>query len=163
MGYSLPAALGAAIANPDKQVICFIGDGGLQLNIQELQTLRYHNLNVKVFVFNNFGYGIVKQFQDLYFEGRHHATGLGYSQVDFGAIAQAYNIPFVRVESERQLSKTVLETAGPAIVDLVLHASTLIEPKLEMGHSIEDQFPYLDDREYAEGMRFSINQRQNKN
>ncbi len=64
MGYSLPAAIGAAIRAPHRQIICFIGDGGLQINLQELQTIRQYGLNIKLFVFNNSGYGIIKQFQD---------------------------------------------------------------------------------------------------
>ncbi len=159
MGYSLPAAIGAALYQPDRQVICCIGDGGMQLNIQELQTLRFHNLNVKIFVFHNFGYGIIKQFQDQYFDGRYAATGTGYSAPDFCKVAAAYGIPATRVTAIDQLDASIFDEPGPAVVELVLHPNTWIEPKLVMGHSIEDQFPYLSDADYESGMRFSGSRR----
>ena len=64
MGYSFPASIGSAIHSPNKQIICFTGDGSMQMNIQELQTMAYHKLPIKIFILNNFGYGIIKQFQD---------------------------------------------------------------------------------------------------
>jgi acetolactate synthase-1/2/3 large subunit len=154
MGYALPAAIGAALYQPERQVVCCIGDGGMQLNIQELQTLRFHNLNVKVFVFHNFGYGIIKQFQDQYFDGRYDATGTGYSAPDFCKVASAYGIYARRVTDIDQLDATVFDVPGPAVIELILHPNTWIEPKLVMGHAIDDQFPYLSDREYESGMRF---------
>jgi len=155
MGYSFPAAIGVALYQPERQVICFTGDGGMQMNIQELQTMRYHNLNIKLFILNNFGYGIIKQFQDLYFEGRHEATGKGYSQPDFRKVSEAYDIPYVRIEKVEEITPELLSHNGPMVIDLILHPLTLIEPKLEMGRSIEDQFPYLSDKDYYEGMKFT--------
>lgn len=154
MGYSLPAAIGVALYQPERQVICFTGDGSIQMNIQELQTMRYHHLNIKLFILNNFGYGIIKQFQDLYFEGRYEATGNGYSQPDFRKVSEAFDIPYVRVEKIEEITADLLNCKGPMVIDLILHPSTWIEPKLEMGRSIEDQFPYLTDSDYYEGMKF---------
>jgi acetolactate synthase-1/2/3 large subunit len=74
MGYSFPAAIGAAIHQKERQVICFTGDGSIQMNIQDLQTMSHLNLPIKLFILNNFGYGIIKQFQDTWFEGRYEAT-----------------------------------------------------------------------------------------
>ena len=96
MGYAVPAAIGAAFANPTREVICFIGDGGLQMNIQEFQTIVNYKLKVKIIILNNLGYGIIKQFQDAYFESRYEATGRGYSLPDFGKIAAAYGIDYKR-------------------------------------------------------------------
>jgi acetolactate synthase-1/2/3 large subunit len=155
MGYSLPAAIGAALYQPERQVICFIGDGGMQMNIQELQTMHHYNLNIKLFVLNNFGYGIIKQFQDLYFEGRYEATGNGYSQPDFRKVTEAYCIPYMRIDKLEEIKADLFNYKGPVVIDLILHPSTWIEPKLEMGCSIEDQFPYLVDKDYYEGMKFS--------
>lgn len=156
MGYSFPAAIGVSLYQPDRQVICFTGDGSMQMNIQELQTLRYHNLNVKVFIFNNYGYGIIKQFQDLYFQGRYEATGKGYSQPDFGKVTEAYGIPYKKIERLEDISSDIFTAKGPMVIEFVLHPNTLIEPKLEMGRSIEDQYPYMPDDEYSRGMRFAI-------
>lgn len=144
MGYSLPAAIGAQIANPDKSVFCFIGDGGFQMNIQELQTIVNLKLPIKIVIQNNFGYGIIKQFQDAYFEGRHFATGEGYSLPDFGAIAKAYGINYVIVKNLNQIDELQFKE-GPMIIDMHLPHNALISPKTEMDRFIHDQFPYIKD------------------
>ena len=92
MGYAFPASIGAAIYNRERRVIAFTGDGSMQMNIQDLQTMKFNDLDIKLIILNNFGYGIIKQFQDLYFNGRHHATGEGYSQPDFGKLVDGYGI-----------------------------------------------------------------------
>ncbi len=144
MGYSLPASIGAQIANPSKAVFCFIGDGGLQMNIQELQTIVNLKLPIKIVIQNNFGYGIIKQFQDAYFEGRHFATGEGYSIPNFGAIAKAYGIDYCVIDELNQIDELELSN-GPMIIDMHLPQGALISPKTEMDRFIHDQFPYLDD------------------
>jgi acetolactate synthase-1/2/3 large subunit len=144
MGYSLPAAIGAQLLNPAKKVYCFIGDGGLQMNIQELQTIVAYNLPITIFIQNNFGYGIIKQFQDAYFESRHFATGEGYTLPDFKDVSLAYKIPYTKVDSESALE--ALEIApGYSIVDIQLPANSLITPKTEMDRFIHDQYPYIQD------------------
>ena len=159
MGYAIPASIGAAIYNPDKQVISINGDGGMQLNIQELQTIRSHNLNIKIIIFNNFGYGIIKQFQDSYSSGRHFATGDGYTQPDFKKVVEAYDIKYNRIKDIDDLRSDLFSSSGPAVIDIHLHPDTMIEPKLEMGRSIEDQFPYLSDEEFNSAMKFGFNAR----
>ena len=153
MGYALPAAIAAKLAAPDRQVISYNGDGGLQVNLQELQTLVHNKLNVAVVVMNNASYGIIKQFQDSYLGSRYEASRDGYSAPDFGKIAAAYGIAYVRVEQLDQLTPDLFRY-GPVIIDVALSEHTLIEPKLEMGRPINDQFPYLSAEEYAEGNRF---------
>ena len=154
MGYALPAAIGAKIAAPQRQVISYNGDGGFQLNIQELQTLKHHNLDVAVVVMNNASYGIIKQFQDSYLGSRYSASRDGYSTPDFGRIVEAYGLKFARIERLEQISPDLFEGGGPIVVEVVLSEDTLIEPKLEMGRPINDQFPYLPAEEYAQGNRF---------
>jgi acetolactate synthase-1/2/3 large subunit len=144
MGYSLPAAIGAQLLNPDKKVYCFIGDGGLQMNIQELQTIVAYKLPITIFVQNNFGYGIIKQFQDAYFEGRHFATGEGYTIPDFEAISKAYKIPYVGVTSQKELESLEIPI-GFSMIDLHLPSKSLITPKTEMNRFIHDQYPYIED------------------
>lgn len=144
MGYSLPAAIGAQLLNPDKKVYCFIGDGGLQMNIQELQTIIAYNLPITIFIQNNFGYGIIKQFQDSYFEGRHFATGQGYTVPSFESISNAYKIPYLKVTSQKEFESIELPT-GFSIIDLHLPAGSLITPKTEMNRFIHDQYPYIKD------------------
>ena len=162
MGYAFPASIGAAIYNPDRKVIAFTGDGSMQMNIQDLQTMKHNNLDIKLVILNNFGYGIIKQFQDLYFNGRHHATGEGYSQPDFGKIVEGYGIEYRKIEKIEDLHQDVFSIKGPVVIDIFLHPDTMIEPKLEMGRSIEDQFPYLTDEEFNNGMKFGFNARLDK-
>ena len=144
MGYSLPAAIGAQLSNPERNVYCFIGDGGLQMNLQELQTIVHYELPIKIFIQNNLGYGIIKQFQDAYFEGRHFATGQGYSVPDFRKIAEAYGIPYILVTSETEMKALDLPD-GFCIIDMLLPPESLITPKTEMNRFIHDQFPYIKD------------------
>jgi acetolactate synthase I/II/III large subunit len=144
MGYSLPAAIGAQLLNPTKKVYCFIGDGGLQMNIQELQTIVAYNLPITIFIQNNFGYGIIKQFQDAYFESRHYATGQGYTLPDFKKVSEAYKIPYTSIDNEEAL-KSLKISPGYSIIDIQLPANSLITPKTEMDRFIHDQFPYIED------------------
>jgi acetolactate synthase-1/2/3 large subunit len=144
MGYSLPAAIGAQLSNPSRPTYCFIGDGGLQMNLQELQTIVHYKLPIKIFIQNNLGYGIIKQFQDAYFEGRYFATGQGYSVPNFAKIAQAFGIPYQAVTSENQMEQLVLPD-GFCIIDILLPPESLITPKTEMNRFIHDQFPYIED------------------
>lgn len=141
MAYSLPAAIGAKIAEPGRQVICFIGDGGFQMNIQELQTVIHYDLDIKIIILNNSGYGIIKQFQDSYFESRYEATGNGYSLPDFGAVSQAYGLKYRRIEKLSELDEA-LAIEGACVIDVILPENTLITPKVEMDRFIHDQFPY---------------------
>ena len=153
MGYGLPAAIGAKLVAPDRQVISYNGDGGFQLNIQELQTLKHHDLDVAIIVMNNGSYGIIKQFQDSYLNSRYHASRDGYSVPDFGRVAAAYGVRYARIEHLDQLQHELFHS-GPIVIDVMLSEDTLIEPKLEMGRPINDQFPYLSDPEYRSGNRF---------
>ena len=154
MGYALPAAIAAKIEKPEKQVICCIGDGGFQLNIQELQTLKANGLDITIVVFNNAGFGIIKQFQDSYLGSRYEATGKGYSSPDFGKVADAYGLGYKRIETLDDMTDDLFRGKGGMLLDVQLDPNTLIEPKLEMGRPINDQFPYTDDAEYAAGNRF---------
>jgi acetolactate synthase-1/2/3 large subunit len=154
MGYALPAAIGAKLAAPHRQVISYNGDGGFQLNIQELQTLRHHNLDVAIVVMNNSSYGIIKQFQDSYLGGRYQASRDGYSTPDFGGIAKAYGVHYAKIERLDQITPDLLQRGGPIVIEVVLSEDTLIEPKLEMGRPINDQFPYLSSSEYSSGNRY---------
>ena len=153
MGYALPAAIGAKRALPGRQVVCISGDGGFQVNLQELQTLAHHRLDVAVIVMNNASYGIIKQFQDSYLGSRYSASQGGYSVPDFSRIAEAYGLRAATVRSLDDLTPDLFR-GGPIVVNVVLHPDLLIEPKLEMGRPINDQFPYLDAAEYAAGNRF---------
>jgi acetolactate synthase-1/2/3 large subunit len=155
MGYALCAAIGAKLTAPDRQVVSYNGDGGLQVNIQELQTIKHLGLNVAIVVMNNSSYGIIKQFQDSYLDSRYTASHDGYSTPDFGAVAVAYGIAYQRVERLEELTSELFER-GAILIEVVLSDQTLIEPKLEMGRPINDQYPYLPQDEYERGNRFVV-------
>jgi len=157
MGYSLPAAIGACIASGCRPVVCTIGDGGVQMNIQEFQTLVHYNLPVKVFIMNNRSYGIIKQFQEELFEGRFEATDAssGYTAPDFVKLAQAYGLATERILKHEDIIdkvKKVLETLGPVICDVWLDDTARITPKTIFGNPIEDQWPFLEDDEFYNNM-----------
>jgi acetolactate synthase-1/2/3 large subunit len=102
---------------------------------------------------NNSSYGIIKQFQDSYLDSRYNASRDGYSTPDFGRIAEAYGLRYARIEHVDQITPELF-TQGAIVIDVVLSEHTLIEPKLEMGRPINDQFPYLPEAEYRSGNRF---------
>lgn len=141
MGYSLPAAIGAQLSQPSLPIVCVIGDGGFQMNIQELQTVINLKLPITIVVANNSGYGIIKQFQDTNTNSRYAATGNGYSVPDFGAISHAYGIPHTRVTQVSQLTPELL-ARKLQIIELVIPEDAKVTPKAEGDHFLHDQFPF---------------------
>lgn len=125
MGYALPAAIGAYLANKDANIIVINGDGGMQMNIQELQTIALNKIPVKVFVLNNDCYANVKFPAIDEFHGRFHALGrgMGYAAPDFVKIAGAYGIPAFSIRGSDDLEgkiKEALSTDGPVVVDVII-------------------------------------------
>ena len=102
---------------------------------------------------NNQSYGIIKQFQDSYMDSRYAASQDGYSTPDFGAVARAYGLQYQRIDRLDQLTPALF-LRGAILIEVVLSDQTLIEPKLEMGRPINDQYPYLPQAEYERGNRF---------
>ena len=156
MGYSLPAAIGSKLTNPTRQVVSFNGDGGIQMNIQELQTVKEYGLDIKVVVFNNYALGMIKQFQDSYMNSRYEATdhGKGPGNPDFEKIAAAYHMDYRRVTGLEEITSELL-SPGSKLIEIVIDRGTLIEPKLEMGRPINDQFPYLTDEVFEQSNKFN--------
>lgn len=145
MGWALPAAIGAAIGTEGKvPIVCIEGDGGIQMNIQELKTLSTLGLPVTVIVLNNQGYGIIRQFQDSYFGSRYTATSstevFGTRDgMDFTKIAEAYGIP------GHKTLDVIVSTTSPVVYDAPIDATQKIFPKLEFGNSLENMTPYRTD------------------
>ena len=154
MGYGLPAAIGAAIGN-NNPVICIDGDGGFQMNIQELQTVKHYNLPIKIFIMNNNCYGIIKQFQDSYFNSRYIATEIqDYSVPDFLKIANAYGIKSIEANKEnyKDVIDLVLKENNSILVNVIIDREQKLTPKLEFGNPLEDMSPYLDDENIKNNM-----------
>ncbi len=150
MGFALPAAIGAVKANPDVNGIVIAGDGGIQLNIQELDLIAKQKLPIKIVVLNNGCLGMVRQFQDLYFNGRRQSTVVGYSCPDFIKIAEAYGIAAYEItsfETASTIIKQVFKESGPVFVNVQLELATVINPKLVVNRPIEDMSPHLDRKE----------------
>lgn len=148
MGYAFAASIGTSFGLGKKEVICIIGDGGMQINIQELQTLKYYNLPVKVFLLNSRSYAIIKQFQEMYFDSNFLATqpNSGYSVPDFVKVAKAYGLPTEKISTYKNLKskiKKVLSHKGPIICDVWVPQNAKLIPKLEFGKPIEDLSPLL--------------------
>ena len=156
MGHDLPAAIGAAVARGGRRVICLAGDGSIQMNIQELQTLVHHRLPVKVFVLNNNGYLSIRTTQSNFFGrlvGESAASGVSFP--DTVKLGQAYGIPSWRIDRPEFADQIgqALESTGPALCEVMLDPAQVFEPKLSskqlpdgrmVSAPLEDMFPFLD-------------------
>lgn len=150
MGYALPAAIGAALGCPNRLVICIVGDGGFQQNIQELVTARHYNCNIKVFVFNNKGYGIIKQFQNAYLHGRHVATACNdiygsNGAVNFVNVANAFGVSASKID-DSNIQDFDIASPGFHLYEVVLNENQGIQPKTDFGNSLENMSPKIDSR-----------------
>jgi acetolactate synthase-1/2/3 large subunit len=165
MGYDLPSAIGAAVARQGRRVICLAGDGSLQMNIQELQTVRHHRLPIKLFVLENGGYLSIRTTQQNFF-GATFGCGPddGVSFPDYAAVASAYGLAAVRLTDPARLAETidqVLQSEGPIVCQVELDPDQAFEPRIKsralpdgtlVSPALEDMFPFLDPDELAENM-----------
>jgi acetolactate synthase I/II/III large subunit len=145
MGFALPAALGVAHSSKHKTIV-ITGDGSLQINIQELDTLRRQQLDVAIIVMNNHSLGMVKNFQDMYFDGRNQSTKQGYSCPSFAGLAQTYGIDSRFVSSRKDLACAIEAAAAssrPFLVEIEMPYATECRPRLAFGNKLDEQFPYI--------------------
>lgn len=157
MGFSHSGAMGCYLADPERQVICTIGDGGFNMNIQELQTYVNYNIKAKTFIINNHIYGITKAFQETNFEGRAEACGpAGYNPPDFVKICEAYGIKTVTISNHDEMEdkiREVLDYDGVVVCDVNCHEYHTYEPRIFGWKTpIEDMYPYVDREEFRENM-----------
>jgi acetolactate synthase I/II/III large subunit len=135
MGFGLPAAVGAAIGNPDKEVICLNADGGMMMNLQELQTIAHHKLNIKIFIFNNDGYLMIKRSQLALLEGRFVGVDAnsGLTCPEFDKVSAAFNIPYFRLRNWEDFDNgfgDFLTHTGPGIVEIYMDPVQGFFPRL---------------------------------
>ena len=164
MGYDLPASIGAVLEAGKRNVICYAGDGSIMMNLQELQTIKHHNLPVKIFVINNGGYSSIRQTQKNFFNG--HMTGSGsdsgVSMPDFKKIAETFGIKSFIIKSaadvEKQI-KEILSLQEPVLCEIIVEKEYSFIPKLSakklpdgtmVSPSLEDMYPFLDRKEFEE-------------
>ncbi|NLG16108.1 MAG: biosynthetic-type acetolactate synthase large subunit [Fibrobacter sp.] len=135
MGFGLPAAIGAALANPDKPVICFTGDGSLLMNIQELATLSDYRLNVKIIVFNNGHLGLVRQQQELFYNGNYIASRF-LTNPDFKTIAAGFGICGIDLGNEKEVVAALseaLKKEEPCLINVPIHHGWNVMPMVPPG------------------------------
>lgn len=145
MGYSLPAAIGACLAS-GKPTFCFTGDGGLQMNIQELQFLVREQLPITIILLNNKSLGMMRHFQEMYFDSNYVQTKAegGYLTPNFKAIAGAYGIQYINISTEKDIKKISNGFSGkPLFVEVSLADNTYLFPKLAVNMPIHIQEPRL--------------------
>ena len=148
MGYSLPAAIGASIALNKQPMVCISGDGGFQINIQELETVKRNNLPIKIVILNNHCLGMIRQFQDSYFESRYQSTVWGYSAPDFTAIARAYGIDSFSIEKEEDinigLNRMWEDANAPFLLNVNINIHTNVYPKMLFGNPLTKMEPTIE-------------------
>ena len=158
MGYSFSAAIGSYFGSKKNgNVICITGDGGFNMNIQELQMLKNYNIPVKTFIINNQIYGITKSFQKVNYEGREEACGpKGYNPPDFIEVAKGYGIKAIRINKPSEIKvkiQEILDLNEPVVCDVNCKEFHKYEPKIiGWDTPIEDMYPYLDRKEFKSNM-----------
>lgn len=152
MGYSLPAAIGCYYAT-GKPTYSFNGDGGFQMNLQELEVIARDKLPIKIVIFNNHALGMIRHFQEMYFESRYAQTTEhgGYAVPNFAGIAAAYGMPYYRIDSVEHIPCAFTESKA-GIFEVDIKENTYVFPKLEFGKPNQDQEPLLDRALYEEIM-----------
>lgn len=168
MGYDLPAAIGACVGG-GKPIVCITGDGSMQMNIQELQTIVHHKLPIKIFVMNNLGYHSIRQTQENFFQGELIGCDFssGISFPDLQKIAKAYEIPFFHVATHETMNDTIaaaLRVEGPSLCEVMITPKQLFSPKAAslkladgrmISKPLEDLFPFLEREEFLSNMLVS--------
>jgi len=140
MGYGFPAAIGARLAAPDKKVICITGDGSFQMNIQELATVVHNDLDMIIAVINNRYLGMVRQWQDIFYEKRYSYTSMQGSP-DFVRVAEAYGAKAFRARNNEEATEAIekaLKLKGPVLIDFMVDPEENVYPMVAPNHSISD-------------------------
>ena len=138
MGFGLPAAIGAQVANPNKKVLAVVGDGGFQMTFQELMLIKEYNLPVKIFIINNSYLGMVRQWQELFHEKRYSSVDLSYNP-DFIKIGEAYGIKSIQVKNKKDLKKNlkkILESDEAVLVECIVEKEENVYPMIPAGKDV---------------------------
>lgn len=148
MGFGLPAAIGAKLANPDREVVAIVGDGGFQMNSQELMTISQYNLDIKIIIVNNSFLGMVRQWQEMFHDKRYSFVNLEVNP-DFVTLGKAYRIDSYRVENTTLLDdilKKAFEVNKPVLIDCVVTREENIFPMIPPGKSVHEMILSKEDR-----------------
>lgn len=143
MGFALPTGIGASFIN---RCVVITGDGGMQMNIQELEIIKRRNLPIKIIVMNNSNLGMVRTFQELYFEGRTASTVWDYSAPDFEKIAKVYGIKSQTIDINDNVNLTeIFSNNEPFLLNVKMDLKTEVEPRLLFGNPINKQYPPIEE------------------
>ena len=140
MGFGLPTAIGAAISNPDKTIVCFTGDGSILMNIQELATLSDFGFNVKVVILNNGHLGLVRQQQELFYN-KHYMASKFITSTDFAAVAKGFGVNGYTIKKGDEIDSIltkVLKEKGPALIDIYIDSNENVYPMVPPGKGISE-------------------------
>jgi acetolactate synthase I/II/III large subunit len=140
MGYAVAAGIGAYYSNKGKEIIIHIGDGGLQVNLQDLQTLTHYNIPLKIFLWNNYGYATIQAFQEGNLDKRYHATDTnhGYSAPNFADVSKLFNLKYHKICNDRDVEEIVtkvLAESGPVLCEVIMDID--FRPKPSLGSEIK--------------------------
>jgi len=157
MGYSVAAAIGAYLGSPKNNIIAIIGDGAMQMNIQELENIKSLKLPIKIFLINNGGYGMVKQTIDTWLDSRYVGCdeNSGLSLPDFQKVSKSYGIECTEINNHNDLKEKIEQTLnykGPLLCDVKLDPNEKIIPKVKAGSPIHNMLPVLSDDEIQSNM-----------
>ena len=167
MGFGLPGAIGASFADRSRRVICLAGDGGFQMNIQELQAVAHHNLPIKIFILNSNGYLAITLMQENLFGGQYFGSNpqSGVSAPDFARIAQAYGIVSHKIDSPDKFTPEamarIMASEGPVVTEVMIPPNQLMIPRVQsmrgedgkiVSGSIDLMYPYLPEAVMAQVM-----------
>jgi acetolactate synthase-1/2/3 large subunit len=166
MGFGIPAAIGACLASGRRRTVCIDGDGGFQMNIQELETVKRLNLPIKFFVLNNRGYASIQATQNNYFGGFFVGSDAASNMTlpDVGKVAAAFGLNVAKLTDHkniRQRAAQILETDGPLVCEVLVSPNQTTAPRISSFRNndgaicsspMEDMWPYLDREEFAKNI-----------
>jgi acetolactate synthase-1/2/3 large subunit len=155
IGSAFPMGIGASFAQPERTVVVITGDGGFQLNLQELQTVYHHNLPIKIIMLNNYCYGMIKQFQEQYMDSRFQSTVGGYSAPDFQEVVGAYKLPVMKITKNSELTgsfEKLFKDRSAMFLEVNISSNYKAQPKLSVNRPLEDQEPLLPFEELESNM-----------
>ena len=176
MGYGLAGSIGAAVSSPDKNVLCLNCDGGIMMNLQELHTIISNNLNIKIIIFSNDGYLMIKHTQKNLFSGNYTAVNkdTGVTCPDFKKVANAFNLKYFYIKTWNDFNKNIskiLKQKKPMIIDVMMDPEQYFHPKLSTGRNekniivsppLEDLSPLLPRDELDKNMIIPLHEKSKK-
>ena len=156
MGWAVPAAIGASFAAPNKRIVCVVGDGSFMMNLQEMATIRHHNLPIKIFLINNNGYSMVRQTESEWLNDKNMGTGNeALSFPDYSSLAESFNFQYSSIWKNHQLDERIrwsLNNTQPTLCNIMIPEDAKVWPKLVYGNPIEDTEPLLPRKEFRKNM-----------